>query len=110
MISDILLIIVILSIIVMKISTTRSMTNKRQRELAYVVEIDKIQPIQGADKVELAIVGGWHIMVRKGQFQQGDLAVYFEIDSKVPAEEPFLFLAQKDYRIKTQKYFKGTVA
>ncbi len=86
------------------------MLNKQgQRELAYVVEIDKIQPIQGADKVELAIVGGWHIMVRKGQFQPGDLAVYFEIDSKVPAEEPFLFLAQKDYRIKTQKYFKGTV-
>ena len=86
------------------------MLNKEgQRELAYIVMIDGLQPIEGADRVEVAIVGGWKIMVRKGQFQPGDLAVYFEIDSKVPEKEPFLFLAEKRYRIKTQKYFKGTV-
>lgn len=86
------------------------MLNKEgQRELAYVVTVDNIIPIEGADRVEQAIVGGWHIMVKKGQFQPGDLAVYFEIDSKVPAEEPFMFLAQKHFSIKTQKYFKGTV-
>lgn len=86
------------------------MLNKEgQRELAYIVTVDNIIPIEGADRVEQAIVGGWHIMVKKGQFQPGDLAVYFEIDSKVPAEEPFMFLAQKHFSIKTQKYFKGTV-
>lgn len=83
--------------------------NTNQRELAYVVTIDDIRPIEGADRVEVAIVGGWHIMVRKGQFQPGDFAVYFEIDSKVPEKEPFMFLAAKHFKVKTQKYFKGVV-
>lgn len=80
-----------------------------KRELAYVVTIDKILPIEGADRVEQAVVGGWHIMVRKGQFEPGSAAIYFEIDSKVPETEPFKFLEAKHYKIKTQKYFKGKV-
>ena len=80
-----------------------------KRELAYVVTIDKILPIEGADRVEQAVVGGWHIMVRKGQFEPGSAAIYFEIDSKVPETEPFAFLEAKHYKIKTQKYFKGKV-
>lgn len=79
------------------------------RELAYVVKIDNILPIEGADRVELACVGGWRIMVKKNQFKVGDYAIYFEIDSKVPEEEPFMFLAPKHFKVKTQKYFKGTV-
>lgn len=85
------------------------LNKKKERELAYVVKIDDIRPIEGADNVELAIVGGWHIMVRKNQFSIGDYGIYFEIDSKVPAREPFMFLAGKHFKIKTQKYFKGTI-
>lgn len=86
------------------------MLNKNNvRELAYVVIIDNILPIEGADRVEQAVVGGWHIMTRKGQFKPGDPAIYFEIDSKVPETETFEFLAPKHYKVKTQKYFKGTV-
>lgn len=85
------------------------LNEKKERELAYVVKVDEIRPIEGADRVEVAIVNGWHIMVRKDQFKPGDLAIYFEIDSKVPAEEPFMFLEPKHFKIKTQKYFKGTV-
>lgn len=80
-----------------------------QRELAYVVKIDEIIPIEGADRVETALVGGWRVMVRKDQFKKGDLAIYLEIDSKVPETEPFLFLASKNFKVKTQKYFKGKV-
>ena len=79
------------------------------RELVYVVIIDNILPIEGADRVEQAVVGGWHVMTRKGQFEPGDAAIYFEIDSKVPETEPFKFLEPKHYKVKTQKYFKGTV-
>lgn len=82
---------------------------KNERELCYVVKIDDIKPIEGADRVEVAVVNGWRIMVRKGQFQPDDLAIYFEIDSKVPEKEPFMFLADKHFKVKTQKYFKGTV-
>ena len=79
----------------------------KQRELAYVVNIDCIEPIVGSDNCEAAIVGGWRIMTRKGTFQPGDLAVYFEIDSKVPETDTYEFLAPKHYKIKTQKYTFG---
>ena len=86
------------------------MLNKdSQRELAYVVTIDDIKPIEGADRVETAIVGGWRIMVRKDQFKPGDPAIYFEIDSRLPETEAFKFMEAKGYKVKTQKYFKGTV-
>jgi hypothetical protein len=77
------------------------------RELAYTVKIDKIEPLPGYDRVESALVGGWRVIVRKGQFQPGDYAVYFEIDSKVPEKEPFMFLEPKHFKIKTQKMCKS---
>lgn len=85
------------------------LNDKKERELAYIVKVDKISPIEGADRVEVAHVGGWRIMVKKDQFKPGDFAIYFEIDSKVPEKEPFMFLESKHFKIKTQKYFKGTV-
>lgn len=78
-----------------------------QRELCYVVAIDKIEPITGSDNCEAAVVGGWRIMTRKGTFKPGDLAIYFEIDSKVPETEVFSFLEKKHYKVKTQKYTFG---
>lgn len=77
------------------------------RELCYVVKIDGVEPIVGSDNCEAAVVGGWKIMVRKETFKPGDLAVYFEIDSKVPETETFEFLAKKHYKVKTQKYTFG---
>lgn len=79
----------------------------KQRELCYVVNIDRIEPIIGSDNCEAAVVGGWRVMTRKGTFQAGDKAVYFEIDSKVPETETFAFLAPKHYKVKTQKYTFG---
>ena len=79
-----------------------------QRELAYVVTIDEIKPIVGSDNCECAVVGGWQVMVHKNEFQPGDKAIYFEIDSKVDTSRPeFEFLANKNGKIKTQKYTFG---
>lgn len=84
------------------------LNSKGVRELAYVVEIDKIEPIVGSDNCEAAIVGGWSVMVRKRSFLAGDLAVYFEIDAQVDAGKPeFAFLSGKHGKIKTQKYTFG---
>ena len=80
------------------------LNSKNERELAYVVRVDDVKPIEGRDRVECAVVGGWTIMVPKGQFYPGSLGIYFEIDSQVPEKEPFMFLAQKKFKIKTQKY------
>ena len=78
-----------------------------ERELAYVVLIDGIEPIPGYDRVETAIVSGWHIIVQKDQFKIGDPAIYFEIDSKVPSDrECFAFLEKRNYKVKTLKMCK----
>ena len=83
------------------------LNNEGQRELCYIVSIDAIEPIIGSDNCEAAVVGGWKVMIRKNTFKAGDLAVYFEIDSKVPEKEPFMFLQSKHFKIKTQKYTFG---
>jgi hypothetical protein len=81
------------------------MLNKnKERELAYVVKVDAIEPIEGKDRVEAAVIGGWRTMVRKGLFQPGDLGIYIEIDSKTPETEPFEFLSKYHYKVKTQKF------
>lgn len=61
------------------------------RKLASIRKIDDIRPIEGADAIECAVVGGWTVVIKKGEYKPGDLAVYLEIDSWVPAElAPFL--------------------
>lgn len=61
------------------------------RKLATIRRIDAIHPIEGADAIETAIVGGWKVVVKKGEYAVGDLAVYCEIDSWIPTElAPFL--------------------
>lgn len=77
-----------------------------QRELAYVVKIDEIRPIEGYDRVEYARTNGWWVVVKKDQFKVGDLAIYIEVDSKVPEKEPFMFLEKKKFKVKTQKMCK----
>ena len=86
------------------------LNSKGERELAYVVIVDNVTPIEGYDRVELAHVGGWTIVVGKGEFKPGDPAIYFEIDSKLPEVKPFTdmeFLKSKHYKIKTQKMCKS---
>lgn len=61
------------------------------RKLATVRKIDELTPIEGADKIEVATVGGWKVVAQKGLYNVGDLAVYFEIDSWIPSTvAPFL--------------------
>ena len=62
------------------------------RKLVTVRKIDDIQPIDGADSIEVATVGGWKVITKKGQFNVGDLAIYFEIDSFLPNWPEFSFL------------------
>lgn len=79
-----------------------------KRALAYVVTIDEIKPIEGYDRVEYARTNGWWVVVSKNDnLQVGDRCVYFEVDSKVNADdERFAFLEKRNYKIKTQKMCK----
>ena len=79
------------------------------RALAHIEKIHNITPIEGADFIELVHVLGWQCVAVKGEFQEGDWAVYIEIDSKVPETEVFEFLRNKQFKIKTQK-FRGALS
>jgi RNA ligase (TIGR02306 family) len=58
--------------------------------------IDRISPIENADAIETAHIGGWQVVVKKGEMKSGDTAVYFEIDSALPVEdERYSFLKDR---------------
>ena len=62
-----------------------------ERKLATIRRIDALNPIEGADKIEVATVGGWKVVCQKGLYDAGDLVIYCEIDSWIPTEvAPFL--------------------
>lgn len=79
-----------------------------KRALAYIVTIDEIKPIEGYDRVEYARTNGWWVIISKqDNLKVGDKCVYFEVDSKVNADdERFAFLEKRNYKIKTQKMCK----
>jgi len=76
------------------------------RKLATIRQISNIEPIDGADKIELATIDGWQCVVGKGEFNKDDLCVYFEIDSILPVRDCFEFMAKRHYRVKTAKFLK----
>jgi len=73
------------------------------RKLASLQVISKLEPIEGADAIEKATVLGWSIVVKKGEFNVGDMVVYCEIDSIMPDKPEFEFLRERKFRIKTIK-------
>lgn len=71
------------------------------RKLASIQRIKNLRPISGADKIEVAEILGWEVVVKKGEHQIGDLCVYCEIDSVLPDLPQFEFLRKNKFRIKT---------
>lgn len=87
------------------------------RKLATIRRVDSIREIPGADAIEVAQIGGWDVVTKKGEFKAGDLGIYFEIDSMLPLSNPaFWFLDKKigpegytgtdRYRLKTVRLRK----
>lgn len=63
------------------------------RKLARIVLIDDVLPHPNADALELAVIGGWQLCVKLGEYKKGDRAIYCEIDSLLPIDnELFSFL------------------
>lgn len=80
-----------------------------KRALAYTARVEEVKEIPGYDRVEHARVGaGWWCIVSKSDnFKPGDLCVYFEVDSKVPAnDERFAFMEKRNYKVKTLRMCK----
>lgn len=69
-----------------------------ERKLASVVRIADIQPIPGADAIEVATVKGWKVVVKKNEYKVDDMAVYYEIDSFLPVKPEFEFLRKSSFK------------
>lgn len=74
------------------------------RKLATIRTIAEIRPIPEADRIEVAQIDGWEVIIsKKDNFSQGDKVVYIEIDSKMPATPEYEFLKSRKYVVKTIK-------
>jgi len=54
--------------------------------VCYVARINTILPIEGADNIELATIGGWNCITKKGEYTPGDLVVIATTDAIIPDE------------------------
>ncbi len=80
------------------------------RKLATIRKVDEIRPIEDADTIELALFGGWQVVVKKAQeIKPGMLVVYCEIDSVFPELRQYEFLRQDKFRLRTKK-FRGALS
>ena len=68
------------------------------RRLVTFRTISEIRPIENADSIELAMVDGWQVVVKKNEFKIGDTAIYCEVDSFLPIRDEFEFLRRSSYR------------
>lgn len=61
-----------------------------------VVEIEKVQNHENADRLSIATVFGYSVVVGKDSYKAGDHAVYFPVDSILPADlEDVIFAGGK---------------
>ncbi len=71
------------------------MSTKPAGHQVNVVTVGEIFPHPNADRLELTHVGGYQVVIGKGNFKTGDLAVYVQPDSVVPQTEPFRFIWER---------------
>lgn len=77
-----------------------------ERQLVTIKQIDNISPIEGADRIEVARIGGWQVVVGKDEFKVGDNVLYFEIDSALPLDDTrFAFLASRGSKLISDKKY-----
>jgi RNA ligase (TIGR02306 family) len=68
------------------------------RKLVTIQRVEALKPIEGADRIELAQVLNWNVVVQKGLYNTGDLVVYHEIDSALPDIAVYSDLINKSSR------------
>ena len=68
------------------------------RSLVSIRSVKAVTPVPDSDSLEIAHVMGWQCVVKKETFNQGDLSVYFEVDSFLPEEERYEFLRASSFR------------
>lgn len=73
------------------------------RNLASIQRIYNIRNIPNADKIQVATILGWNVVIEKNKYKENELVVYCEIDSIMPDKPEFEFLRPRGFKIKTMK-------
>lgn len=74
------------------------------RKLATIRRVERVDDIPGKDRIGLAHIDGWTVIVQKADIHADDLVCFIEIDSVLPDAPWCDFL--KDHRIRTMKLAK----
>lgn len=74
------------------------------RKLASIQQIKFKREIPNADAIEVVGILGWECVSKKGEFENNDKCIYFEIDSLLPEVETFEFLRKSCYRKDLKKF------
>ncbi len=59
---------------------------ENQNSVCFVARINEVKPIEGADNIELGVIGGWNCIIKKGEYTEGDLVVVATTDAVIPQE------------------------
>jgi RNA ligase (TIGR02306 family) len=89
--------------------TTPSAPPSPASKLAYIGRVEVIEPIVGADRIELATVdcgegGRWSGVVKKGDFVVGDCCTVYLQDAVVPESSGLDFLKSSGWRVKMARF------
>jgi len=57
---------------------------ENNNSVCFMAKINEIKKIEGADNIELSIVGGWNCIVKKGAYKVGDLVGCATTDAVIP--------------------------
>jgi RNA ligase (TIGR02306 family) len=68
-----------------------------ERSLVSIQEIKELNVHSNAERLELATILGWTVVVKKGEFSVGEKVVYFSVDSMLPIQPQYEFLRSNCY-------------
>ena len=57
---------------------------ENNNSVCFVAKINEIKPIEGADNIELGVIGGWNCIIKKGQYSVDDLVIVATTDAVIP--------------------------
>lgn len=59
---------------------------QNQNSVCFVTQVNEVKTIEGADKIEQLIVGGWSCIAQKGMWNVGDLVTIATTDAVLPQQ------------------------
>jgi len=59
---------------------------ENNNSVCFVAKVNEIKPIEGADNIELAVVGGWNCITKKDAYKVDDLVIVATTDAIIPVE------------------------